>query len=102
MLKIIYLSIHFSHVGLEVTLNYDNINTMLLLFQKKKFLYFFPLWNCTLGFFKRKKSYNLLLFPFFFNFIFVEFFFFFLDTFFGFDCMVEKIGFETFCLKLKE
>ena len=65
LVKMIYLSIYFLHVRLNVRLDYDNINSILLLFPKKKFLYFFPLWNCTLGFFKRKKSYNLLFFPFF-------------------------------------
>ena len=48
--KMIYFSIYFSHIGLEVRLDYDSINTILLLFSEK-FLYFFPLWNCTLLFF---------------------------------------------------
>ena len=76
VLKIIYLSIHFSHVRLDVTLDYDIINTILLLlffFKKKKFSTF-PLWNCTPGFFKRKKSYNFLFFPLFFLFWIVVFF----------------------------
>jgi len=47
--KMIYFSIYFSHIGLEVRLDYDSINTILLF--SEKFLYFFPLWNCTLLFF---------------------------------------------------
>ena len=38
--KIIYLSIHFSHIRLDVKLDYDNINTILL-FSTKTILYFF-------------------------------------------------------------
>ena len=102
MLKIIYLSIHFSHVGLDVTLEYSKINTILLF--QKQFSTFFPLWNCTLGFFERKKSYNLLFFSL--SIIYLLIFLvllLFLDTFLGvFDCMVEKIGFAKVCLKLKE
>ena len=108
VVEIIYLSIYFSHVRLDVRLDYDNINTILLLFPKKKNLYFFPLWNCTLGFFKRKKSYNLLFFPFFlflvnFNCIFFSFINF-LDTFLSvFDFMVKrKLGLRKFVnLKIK-
>ena len=67
MFKIIYLSIYFSHIGLEVRLDYDSINTILLLFSKKNSPLFSPLELYSLfGFFKRKNGYNLLFFPFFF------------------------------------
>ena len=36
--KIIFLSTHFSYVGLGVRLDYDNIDTILLIFTKKKIL----------------------------------------------------------------
>ena len=56
-------------------------------------------------FFFKEKELHPFIFNFFFyilNCIFVEFYLF-LDTFLGvFDCMVEKIGFEKVCLKLKE
>ena len=41
MFKIIYLSIYFSHIRLEIRLDYDSINTILFIFSKKNF-YFFP------------------------------------------------------------
>ena len=49
MVKIIYLSIYYSNVGLNVRLDYDSIYTILFLFFfkssffKKKILNFFPL-----------------------------------------------------------
>ena len=49
LFEIIYLSILFSYVGLDVRLDCDRKNTILLF--SKRVLYFFPLWNCTLGFF---------------------------------------------------
>ena len=36
VVKIIYLSFYFSHVSLDVRLDYDNITTILLIFPKKK------------------------------------------------------------------
>ena len=45
--KITYLSIHFSYVGLDVRLDYDSINTILLIFTKKKISKFLL---CTLGY----------------------------------------------------
>ena len=36
LVKMIYLSIYFLHVRLNVRLDYDNINSILLLFPKKK------------------------------------------------------------------
>ena len=36
MVKIIYLSIYLSHVRLDDRLDYNNINTILLIFPKKK------------------------------------------------------------------
>ena len=42
--KIIYLSIYYSHIGLD----YDNIYTTLPLIFVKNFLYFFLRWNCSL------------------------------------------------------
>ena len=88
MLKIIYLSIHFSHVGLDVILDYDNINTILFLFYFIFLnLYFFSPLELYLGFFKRKKSYNLLFFPFIFIILNCSF----VDFLGVFDCMVEKI-----------
>ena len=36
VVKIIYLSIYFSHVRLDDRLDYDNITTILLIFPKKK------------------------------------------------------------------
>ena len=48
----IYLFIYLSHVRLDDRLDYDNINTILLIFPKKKRKkLLFPLWNCTLDFF---------------------------------------------------
>ena len=41
MVKIIYLSIYLSHVRLDDRLDYNNINTILLIFPKKK-KNFFP------------------------------------------------------------
>ena len=35
MFKIIYLSIYFSHIGLEVRLDYDNINIVRTLLDPK-------------------------------------------------------------------
>ena len=49
--KIIYLSIYLSNIGLEVRLDYDNINTILLLFSKKNSLLFSPLELYSLFFF---------------------------------------------------
>ena len=104
MFKIIYLSIHFSYVGLDVGLDYDNLNTILL-FSKKKLLYFFPFGIVVLVFFfkKRKKSCNLLfLFIFLLNLVLLSFINF-LHKFLGvFDCMVENFWFKKVCLKLKE
>ena len=105
VVKLIYLSIYFSHVRLD----YENINTTLLLFQKKKILYFFPLWNCTLGFFKRKKSYNLLFFPSFIFYYFELYFCWVLLIFFRYFTRCfwfygkKKLGLRKFVnLKLKE
>ena len=70
MFKIIYLSIHFSYVGLDVGLDYDNLNTILL-FSKKKLLYFFPFGIVVLVFKKKKKEKELQ--SFIFIFIFIEF-----------------------------
>ena len=104
----IYLSIHFSHVGLDVTLDYDNINTIFLLFQNK-ISTFLPFEIVPLVFLKGKRVTIFYFFPFYYLFVLnCSFFFFkvlllFLDTFLGvFVCMVEKIGFEKVCLKLKE
>ena len=63
----IYLFIYLSHVRLDDRLDYDNINTILLLFWKKKNLLFSPLklysWFLFLFFYKEKdlQSFN---FPF--------------------------------------
>ena len=62
VLKIIYLSIHFSHVGLDVTLDYDNINTILLF--QKKFSTFFPFGVVPLVFLKGKRVTIFYFFPF--------------------------------------
>ena len=43
MVKIIYLSIYLSHVRLDDRLDYNNINTILLIFPKKKKKTFSPL-----------------------------------------------------------
>ena len=48
-LKLFIYYILFSYVGLDVRLDCDRKNTILLF--SKRVLYFFPLWNCTLGFF---------------------------------------------------
>ena len=42
MVKIIYLSIYLSHVRLDDRLDYNNINTILLIFPQKKKKDFFP------------------------------------------------------------
>ena len=89
--KIIYLSIRFSYVGLDVKLDCDKKNTILIF--SKRLLYFSPLWNCTLGFFffffkeKELQSFIYLFFWIVFLLSFIKF----LDKFLGvFDCMVEK------------
>ena len=65
MFKIIYLSIYFSHIGLDVRLDYDSINTILLFFSRK-FSTFFPLGIILFVFLKRKNGYNILFLPLFF------------------------------------
>ena len=54
VLKIIYLSILVSHVGLDIVLDYDNINIILLLFQKQFSTFFFPFGIVPLVFLKGK------------------------------------------------
>ena len=62
MFKIIYLSIHFSYVGLDVRLDYDNINTILLFSKKTSF------------FFKEKELHSFIFIFIFLNCSFVEFY----------------------------
>ena len=90
MFKIIYLSIHFSYVGLDVRLDYDNINTILLFSKKTSLL--FALWNCTLVFFFFwEKKLQSFIFIFIFLIVVLLSFINFLDKFLGvFDCMVEN------------
>ena len=67
VVKIIYLSIYFSHVRLDDRLDYDNITTILLIFpkKKKKKLLFSPLklysW---FFFFLKEKELQSFNFPF--------------------------------------
>ena len=66
MVKIIYLSIYFSHVRLDDRLDYDNITTILLIFpKKKKKTTFFPFEIVLLiFFFLKEKELQSFNFPF--------------------------------------
>ena len=60
MFKIIYLSIYFSHIGLDVRLDYDSINTILLFFQENSLL--FSPWELYSLFFLKGKMVTIFYF----------------------------------------
>ena len=88
--KITYLSIHFSYVGLDVRLDYDNTNAILLFSQKKTLSSFSSLELYSWFFFFFFKEKELQFFFFFFWIVVLLGFINFLYKFLGvFNCMVE-------------